>query len=121
MAATLGVSYRAVYAAARNSGRAVIRLAGVRRQLRYLPTVSCGTLPTPHENFKNMIGGRVGRKISEAKPSNRMVSMRVLANGHRELEFAYLRTCRYFYEVAPDGTIVAWHFEGLETDCVIYL
>jgi hypothetical protein len=81
--------------------------------------VACSTLPTPHENFKLIIGGRVGHNINVDRPSNKVVSVTTLANGHKELGIQFLRTCRYFYEVDADGTILAWRFEGKDSDCVI--
>jgi hypothetical protein len=48
------------------------------------------------------------------------MSVTPLANGHKELEFRLRSTCRYFYEVDAEGTIVAWRFVGTEKDCVIY-
>ncbi len=81
--------------------------------------VACGTLPTPHENFKLIIGGRVGHNVNVDRPSNKAVSVIALPNGHKELGFQYRGTCRYFYEVDGEGTILAWRFEGKESDCVI--
>jgi hypothetical protein len=81
---------------------------------------ACIKLPTPHENFKDGIGGRVGRNINAVRPGSKMVSSTPLPNGHQELEFWLRGTCRYFYEVDAEGTIVAWRFVGTEKDCVIY-
>jgi hypothetical protein len=81
---------------------------------------ACIKLPTPHENFKDGIGGWVGRNIKEREFQRyRPISVTPLASGNKELEFWLRGTCRYFYEVAPDGTIVAWRFVGTEKDCVI--
>ena len=80
---------------------------------------ACIKLPTPHENFKDGIGGRLGHNINAFRPSSPMLSSTRLPNGHVEMEFWLRGTCRYFYEVAPDGTIVAWRFVGTEKDCII--
>ena len=82
--------------------------------------VACGTLREPHENFKAIVGGAVGRNINKEQQSSRVISTTALANGHKELEFRLRGTCHYFYEVDAEGTIVGWRFVGTEKDCVIY-
>jgi hypothetical protein len=83
-------------------------------------------LTPPHENFKHIIGQRVGQNIygSDLRragfpyPKN-LLSVRELGGGRKEYEYKFRGACRYFYEVDEAGTIIGWRFTGPESDCII--
>lgn len=86
---------------------------------------SCSALPTPHENFKNIMQSNIGKReddpISDlSRYSQWVVARSALPNGNVEIEFRWRKQCPVFFEIAPSThIIVGWHFEGSEKDCVI--
>jgi len=72
----------------------------------------------PHENFKNIMQGTVGRSFDDYAiraiyPREMYEGTRSLANGNIEYAYKGIRTCRYFAEVDKSTRkIVAWRFEA---------
>ena len=87
---------------------------------------ACAT-PPEHENFKQVMGAQVGKRIDDpdAYPvfyRLRQVNSKGLPNGNQQQEYAAGRKgeCRLFFEVEPlTRRIVRWSYEGSERDCVI--
>lgn len=84
---------------------------------------------SPHEIFKDALYGRhpwpprIGQDIDMpaiAFPNPKaLINTNQLSNGNLEMEYRWLRSCRYFYEVDPKTRkIVGARFEGNEDDCV---
>jgi hypothetical protein len=89
-----------------------------------LIAVSCSSV-SPHENFKQIIGSKIGMNI-DSPPEvtginpNNLISSTVLQNGNLEKGYLYRETCKYFFEVDQrTHNIVGWRFEGNEHDCEI--
>ncbi len=84
--------------------------------------LGCSTI-TPHENFKDHIYGQIGKSIDNAPYSSwrhekDVVNSKLLPNGNIEKEYAYLRSCRYFFEIDhKTRIIIGARFEGKESDC----
>ena len=91
-----------------------------------LVLAACAT-PPEHENFKQVMGAQVGKRIDDpdAYPvfyRLREVNAKPLPNGNVEEEYAAGRKgdCRLFFEVEPLARrIVGWSFDGAERNCVI--
>lgn len=82
----------------------------------------------PHENFREVYGGKVGKSIDD--PSllvgnypKREVGSRTLSNGNLEKGFDMENPwghCRIYYEVNPQSRIIiAWRFEGSDEACAV--
>ena len=91
-----------------------------------IAATDCIRLQSPHDNFMDIMGRRVGQNINDphllragfADPRF-LLSVKELAAGHKELEYRHRGACSYFFEVDEKGTIVAWHYKGPDTDCII--
>jgi len=91
-----------------------------------LALAGCAT-PPEHENFKQVMGAQVGKRIDDpdAYPvfyRLREVNAKPLANGNVEEEYAAGRRgeCRLFFEVdALTRRILRWSYEGSQRECVI--
>jgi len=70
----------------------------------------------PHENFKNIMQGTVGRSFEDPSvqpiaPRETYLGMLTLTNGNIEYAFRGIRTCRYYFEVDPaTRKVVGWRF-----------
>lgn len=83
---------------------------------------ACTTV-TPHENFANILNGRVGESFdiprTDLKPPL-LLSERQLQNGNVEYRYRYLGDCVQIYEVEPSTRIIrraAW--KGSEKSCIV--
>ena len=91
-----------------------------------LVLAGCATAPE-HENFKQVMGAQVGKRIDDADAYPvfyrlREVNAKPLPNGNIQEEYAAGRKgeCRLFFEVEPlTRRIIAWSFDGSERNCVI--
>lgn len=91
-----------------------------------LPSLSsCSTLPTPHENFKNIMQSNVGKRADNpssdiSRYPQWVMGSRELPNGNIETNFSWRKHCPVFFEINPaTRIIVGWRFEGNERDCEI--
>ncbi|MEE9494856.1 MAG: hypothetical protein V3W04_15990 [Gammaproteobacteria bacterium] len=86
---------------------------------------SCSALPTPHENFKNIMQSNIGKRESDpssylSRYPQRVFDSKHLPNGNTETEYRRSEKCRVFFEIELDSRIiVGWRFEGNEKDCDI--
>lgn len=81
----------------------------------------------PHENFKEIYGGNVGKNIDDPSvlaggyPKEK-VGSRNMVNGNMEISYRLKNpwgVCYLFYEVDPKTrVIVDWRYEGANETCV---
>jgi sarcosine oxidase delta subunit len=85
---------------------------------------ACSTL-TPHENFVMIMRSDIGKNADDPSSytsvyRNYRLSVRNLANGNIEEEYARGRNCRHFFEIEPSTRrIMNWRFEGQQNECGI--
>jgi len=86
---------------------------------------SCSVLPTPHENFKNIMKSNIGKREDDSSSVISLYSQwvedrSVLPNGNIETEFRWRKNCPVFFEIdSTTRIIIGWRFEGNERDCEI--
>ncbi|MCG3115667.1 MAG: hypothetical protein LLH30_08325 [Candidatus Manganitrophus sp. SA1] len=99
------------------------------RQMRYFIIIGmlfgdllgCRSSVSPHQNFKDFMNNRIGRKFDyEETRRNHFVKEVELQNGNKEYWFKMRKTCRYMFEVNPEsGIVVGMRYEGTEETCAI--
>jgi hypothetical protein len=85
---------------------------------------ACAT-PSPHENFKSILGADVGKSADDptssvARYPQLLIGRRILSNGAIENEYRWRGACHYFFEINPKtNIIVRWRYQGNDGDCAI--
>jgi len=86
--------------------------------------MACSSI-TPHQNFVLMMQSKVGKNRYSDTAQHVLVQKLLLGssnlpNGNIELEFKFIKSCHYFFEINPtDDIIVDWHYMGNDEDCGI--
>lgn len=81
--------------------------------------------PSPHENFKSILGAEVGKSADDPSSSvarypRLLVSRRILFNGSIENEYRWRGACHFFFKINPKTRIiVGWRYLGNDDDCAI--
>lgn len=101
--------------------------SGSAAALTVLLGILLGCATDPHENFKNIMAGQVGKDMNSPSaraarnPSN-LRGTNTLPNGN--LEEAYAKAngaCRHYFEIdRATRKIVGWRYEGTRDACAIY-
>lgn len=87
---------------------------------------ACTTI-TPHENFKHIMQGDVGRSTDDPyayrnRVRSWLLGTKSLPNGNIEEEFKFGRrlNCRVYFKIDKmAGKIIGWRYEGTAQDCII--